>query len=73
VRAQVAGERPGYLHPLLYEGISPGITQPGFRAITQGNNGAYRAGPGWNACTGLGSPKGFELVERLRGGPVRSA
>jgi kumamolisin len=70
--AEVTGRRPGFLHPLLYAGISPGITQPGFRAITQGNNGAYRAGPGWDACTGLGSPNGIELVERLRDGPVRS-
>jgi kumamolisin len=70
--AQVTGKRPGYLHPLLYADISPGVTQPGFRAITQGNNGAYRAGPGWDACTGLGSPNGTELVERLGDGPVRS-
>lgn len=30
------------------------------------------AGPGWNACTGLGSPNGDELLERLTDGPVRS-
>jgi len=70
--AQVTGRRPGYLHPLLYDGIYPGKTQPGFRAITQGNNGAYRAGPGWDACTGLGSPDGTGLVERLRDGGLRS-
>ena len=28
----------------------------GFHDITSGNNGAYSAGPGWDACTGLGSP-----------------
>jgi kumamolisin len=70
--AQITGKRPGHLQPLLYEGISPGVTPPGFRAITQGNNGAYRAGPGWNACTGLGSPNGTELVDRLRDGGLRS-
>jgi len=70
--AQGIGRRPGFLHPLLYEGISPGITPPGFRAITQGNNGAYRAGPGWDACTGLGSPNGGELLERLRDATGRS-
>ena len=70
--AQATGKRPGYLHPLLYAGIAPGTTPPGFRAITQGNNGSYSAGPGWNACTGLGSPIGTELVERLRDGGVRS-
>jgi kumamolisin len=70
--AQATGSRLGFLQPLLYEGISPGITPPGFRAITQGNNGAYRAGPGWNACTGLGSPNGGELLQRLTGATGRS-
>ena len=28
----------------------------GFRDITSGNNGAFKAGPGWDACTGLGTP-----------------
>jgi kumamolisin len=32
-----------------------------FRDITTGNNGAYQAGPGWDACTGLGSPVGSAL------------
>ena len=27
----------------------------GFNDITQGNNGSYSAGPGWDPCTGLGS------------------
>jgi kumamolisin len=38
-----------------------------FDHITQGNNGAYSAGPGWNACTGLGSPIGTALVTALGG------
>jgi kumamolisin len=38
-----------------------------FDDITQGNNGAYSAGPGWNACTGLGSPIGTALVTALGG------
>jgi kumamolisin len=36
-----------------------------FRDITSGNNGAYRATPGWDACTGLGSPRGTELLAAL--------
>ena len=36
-----------------------------FRDITSGNNGAYRATPGWDACTGLGSPRGMELLAAL--------
>ena len=33
--------------------------------ITSGNNGAYSAAKGWDACTGLGSPDGAELAEVL--------
>jgi kumamolisin len=40
-----------------------------WRDITQGNNGAYRAGPGWDACTGLGSPKGQALLTALQSDP----
>jgi kumamolisin len=38
--------------------------------ITVGNNGAYAAGPGWDACTGLGSPNGTKLAATL---PAASA
>jgi kumamolisin len=44
-----------------------------FRDITVGNNGAYSAGPGWDACTGLGSPNGAELVTALSGAPAGAA
>jgi kumamolisin len=33
-----------------------------FRDITQGNNGAYKAEKGWDACTGLGSPNGQAIA-----------
>jgi kumamolisin len=33
--------------------------------ITQGNNGDYHAGPGWDACTGLGTPNGENLLTAL--------
>ncbi|MGI8505525.1 MAG: S53 family peptidase [Solirubrobacteraceae bacterium] len=36
-----------------------------FRDITSGDNGSYKAGPGWDACTGLGSPDGVVLASRL--------
>jgi kumamolisin len=36
------------------------------RDITQGNNGAYSAGPGWDACTGLGSPDGAKVLAALQ-------
>lgn len=40
---------------------------PGCRDITSGNNGAYTASPGWDACSGLGSPDGTALLTRLQG------
>ena len=40
----------------------------GFRDITSGDNGSFRAGAGWDACTGLGSPDGESLLTLLRGG-----
>jgi kumamolisin len=39
----------------------------GFRDITEGGNGAYPAGPGWDACTGLGSPRGGAILGALEG------
>ena len=51
----------GFLNPTLY-------TNPAaFRDITSGNNGAYKAGPGWDPCTGLGSPIGTSVVTALAG------
>ncbi|HEY4463152.1 MAG TPA: pseudomonapepsin, partial [Streptosporangiaceae bacterium] len=65
--AQGAGKRFGLLQPLIYPGVTPGKNVPGFNDITTGNNGAYSAGPGWDACTGLGSPDGTALLTRLKG------
>ena len=39
----------------------------GFNDIVDGSNGAYKAAPGWDACTGLGSPNGTALLSRLSG------
>jgi kumamolisin len=36
-----------------------------FNDITEGNNGAFSAGPGWDACTGLGSPIGATIAQTL--------
>jgi kumamolisin len=65
--AEATSKRFGLLQPLLYAGVTPGSEVPGFRDITTGNNGAYAAGPGWDACTGLGVPDGTALLERLKG------
>jgi kumamolisin len=65
--AQATGKRFGLLQPMLYAGAAPGAAAPGFNDVVQGNNGAYKAGPGWDACTGLGSPNGAALLELLSG------
>ncbi|MGO9293014.1 MAG: protease pro-enzyme activation domain-containing protein [Streptosporangiaceae bacterium] len=64
--AEATGTRPGFAQTLLYAGAVVGQEAPGFRDITQGNNGAYSAAPGWDACTGLGSPDGPALVTLLQ-------
>ena len=56
----------GLLQPMLYTGVTASTAAAGFRDITTGNNGAYAAGPGWDACTGLGSPNGTALATRLK-------
>ncbi|MGH9407951.1 MAG: S53 family peptidase [Vicinamibacterales bacterium] len=50
----------GYLNPTLYP-----IGAQACRDITSGNNGAYSAAIGWDACTGLGSPNGAALAQLL--------
>ena len=57
---QKLGRPVGEPHAAFYQ-----IGIKAFRDITQGNNGAYKAGPGWDACTGLGSPNGEALLAAL--------
>ncbi len=52
------GKSAGFLQPQIYAAKS----RAAFRDITSGNNGSFSAGPGWDACTGLGSPIATELV-----------
>ena len=68
--AQATGKRFGLMQPALYAGISPGTDVPGFNDIVSGSNGAYTAGPGWDACTGLGSPDAPALLTRLQAPPA---
>jgi kumamolisin len=57
---QKLGKPLGDPHAALYQ-----IGERAFRDITQGNNGAYQAAVGWDACTGLGSPNGTALLAAL--------
>jgi kumamolisin len=65
--AEATGQRFGLIQTLLYAGVAPGTAVGGFNDITSGSNGAYTAGPGWDACSGLGSPDGTALLSRLKG------
>ncbi|MFD6156415.1 S8 family serine peptidase [Nocardia sp. NPDC060256] len=65
--AQALGRKQGLLQTALYQGATRGRAAPGFRDITTGTNGSYSAGPGWDACTGLGVPVGTELLTVLGG------
>ncbi len=60
--SQSVGRPLGLLQPVLYASATAGAAATGFRDVTQGDNGAYRAGPGWDACTGLGVPDGNALL-----------
>jgi kumamolisin len=53
------GTKLGFLTPKLY------LNQVCFNDITVGDNGAFRAGPGPDPCTGLGSPIGTRLAKLL--------
>jgi len=63
---QQMGKPIGFLNPLIY---AQAVEASGFHDITQGNNGTFSAGPGWDACTGLGSPDGAQLLAALTGAP----
>ena len=54
----------GFAHPRLYALLG----STAFHDITSGTNGAYSAGPGWDACTGLGSPAGSTIARQLGAG-----
>ncbi|HUB04235.1 MAG TPA: S53 family peptidase [Solirubrobacteraceae bacterium] len=57
------GKPVGFLQPQIYVASAAG----GFHDITQGDNPAYTAGPGWDACSGNGSPNGDGLLAALGG------
>jgi kumamolisin len=54
-----AGKPAGFVNAKLYRSGSA------FNDITSGNNGSFAAAPGWDACTGLGSPNGRRIAAAL--------
>jgi kumamolisin len=62
---QKRGEPIGFLNPLLYENYQNLMQAHAFHDITSGNNGSYKSGSGWDACTGLGTPDGKQLLDAI--------
>jgi kumamolisin len=60
---QGLGHPVGFLQPFLYSAAGTAALHD----IVTGSNGAYSAGRGWDACTGLGSPDGVALLKALSG------
>jgi kumamolisin len=58
---QKNGTSAGFIQPRIYAAKAASA----FNDIVSGNNGAFSAGPGWDACTGLGSPIGSKLITVL--------
>jgi kumamolisin len=65
---QQLGKNVGFLNPQIYL-----LGETPFFDITKGNNGAYSARTGWDACTGLGSPNGQVLLTSLKGSATSAA
>jgi kumamolisin len=67
---QKLGTPTGFLNPLLYSQLA---NANALNDITTGNNditgqiGGYSAGPGWDPCTGIGSPNGTAIANALAG------
>jgi kumamolisin len=57
------GRSVGNLNPWFYKNTSI------FNDIVEGDNNAYKAGPGWDAVTGLGSIDGTKMLNALRANP----
>jgi kumamolisin len=63
---QQTGKPAGRLNDKLYAAAA---AKRALLDITSGDNGAYQAGAGWDACTGLGRPDGAALLALLGGSP----
>ncbi len=66
---QAQGHAPlGFAAPFLYRLANTAQTYAPYHDITSGTNGAYSAGAGWDAVSGLGSPDVWNMARDLSGG-----
>ena len=68
------GKSAGFIQPAIYAAKG----KAAFNDITSGTNYSgtpigFKAGPGWDACTGLGSPIGTKLIAVVNPGGTPSA
>jgi kumamolisin len=67
--ANAARDAPiGFVNPALY--ANPALCRAVIRGDNRVDGRGYEAGPGWNACTGLGVPKGADILAALAVVPV---
>jgi len=65
--SQAKKKNVGFLNPFLYADVKKGVEHD----VTSGTNAikntlkGYTAGPGWDACTGLGTPDGTAILKNL--------
>ena len=64
VANQQNGVTAGFIQPAIYAARN----KSAFRDTTSGDNGSYKAGPGWDACTGLGSPITPRVIGAIKPG-----
>ena len=64
VANQQNGKPAGFIQPAIYAAKS----KSAFRDTIEGNNGSFSAGPGWDACTGLGSPIAPRVIAAIKPG-----
>jgi kumamolisin len=62
VANQQNGTPAGFIQPAIYAAKNKGA----FRDTMMGNNGSFKAGPDWDACTGLGSPMAPRVISAIR-------
>ena len=59
---QQNGVASGFINPVIYTAKA----KPAFRDITQGDNGNFKAGTGWDPCTGLGTPIAPQFIQTIK-------
>ncbi len=69
VANQQNGKPAGFIQPAIYAAKNKGA----FNDVVTGNNGTQQAGPGWDACTGRGSPIAPRVIAAIKPGAPGAA